>query len=642
MLKNRGIAFRLGAPALLGSALIFMVIFGTVYLHSRATLLKNVEADARNLGFRIVHQIETVLVPVEKMVLNLAMLMEEEGISKERMLTLQKKSLQNNPEIFASAIAFEPYGFDPGLCYFAPYYLRRGKELELSYLGSQDYRYFSHDWYQIPKETGKPAWSEPYFDDGGGNIPMVTFSAPLFLEKKRDLQFLGVTTADISLEWLEKIVSSLRVFETGYGFILSANGTFISHPEKRWIMNETLFSIAEARSDSVLRGIGKQMIQGESGFIRVTKATAGKNGYFFFAPIKHSAWSLGIFFPEDEMLADLYTLNRQLLLLAASGLLLLALVIWLVTKTITRPLTSLTGVARQMATGNLQLAVPGLDCGGEVGVLAKTFASMQDSLNMHIRGLLETTAAKERMESELNIARDIQMGLLPKIFPPFPDAPEFDLYALLQSAWEVGGDLYDFYRIDEERVCFVLGDVSGKGVPASLFMAVTMTLIKMTAAGGLSPDKILEEVNRQLSRDNSSCMFVTLFCGVLHTGSGEVWYANGGHNPPVVLRNNEKASYLEGTDGMLLGAMEDVSYAMKRMVLAPGEGLLLYSDGVTEAMNEGDELYSEERLLEVLDDLGRQTPEATVKAVMESVLVFAGKAPQADDITLMMVRYSGG
>ena len=641
MFKNRGIAFRLGAPVLLGCVIIFLVIFGTGYFHSREAILRNVENDARNLGLRIVYQIESVLAPIEKMPENIAMQLEEPGSSKEKLLKILRKSLMHSPDIFGSAIAFEPYEFDPSSCYFAPYYARKGNELALSYLDGDNYRYIYHDWYQIPKETKKPSWSEPYFDDGGGNIPMVTFSVPFFQKEKRNHHFMGVVTADISLVWLTKIISSMKIYQTGYGFILSANGTFVSHPKKRWIMNETIFSIAEARSDTALRSIGKQMIKGQSAFVSFSQGPDGENGFLYFAPIKYSDWSLGIFFPEAELMSDLYALNRQLLFLAAGGLLLLALVVWLVAQTITRPLSELTGVARLMATGNLQIAIPSLQAGGEVGILAKSFEHLKNSLNVHIKGLLEATAAKERMESELNIAGDIQMSLLPKIFPPFPDVPEFEIYAFLQPAREVGGDLYDFYRIDDERVCFVLGDVSGKGVPASLFMAVTMTLIKMTAAGGLPPDKILQEVNAQLSRDNDSCMFVTLFCGILNTSNGEVWYANGGHNPPVLLQNTEKPTFLPGTDGMLLGAMEDITYTMKRLVLAPGESLLLYSDGVTEAMNENEELYSDEHFLEFLEKLGNRSPEATIAAVMQSVLAFAGKAPQADDITLMMVRYSG-
>ncbi|EKD39176.1 MAG: Protein serine/threonine phosphatase, partial [uncultured bacterium] len=313
MLKNRTIAFRLGAPVLLGSAVIFLVIFGTGYLHSRETILRNVEKDARNLGFRVVYQIESVLAPVEKMAVNLAMQMEEPDITKERLLKMVRRSLLANPEIFGSAVAFEPYGFDPSACFFAPYFTRKDNEAKLSYLGGDDYRYFYYDWYQIPKETGKPSWSEPYFDEGGGNIPMVTFSVPLFHERNRDRRFIGVVTADISLIWLEKILSAMRIYQTGYGFILSPNGTFITHPQKPWIMNETIFSIAEAWEDMELRRIGKRMIQGESGYVRLSERTMGKNGFLFFAPIGYSDWSLGIFFPEAELMAELHGLNRQLL-----------------------------------------------------------------------------------------------------------------------------------------------------------------------------------------------------------------------------------------------------------------------------------------------------------------------------------------
>ena len=228
MLKNRGIAFRLGAPVLLGSVCIFLVIFGTGYFHSRETILQNVEKDARNIGLRIVHQIESVLAPVEKMPTNIAVQLEDPSISKENILIMLRKTLLTNPEIFGSAIAFEPYAFDPATYYFAPYFARNGNSLAFSYLGGDQYRYFFSDWYQIPKETRKPCWSEPYFDDGGGNIPMVTFSiCTFFQDNGRHRHFVGVVTADISLLWLEKIVSSLQIYKTGYGFILSRNGTFV-------------------------------------------------------------------------------------------------------------------------------------------------------------------------------------------------------------------------------------------------------------------------------------------------------------------------------------------------------------------------------------------------------------------------------
>jgi phosphoserine phosphatase RsbU/P len=638
MIKNGGIAFRMGAPVLVGSALVFLVIFTMGYQDSRKTILRNVEENAQNLARRIAHRIELVLAPVEKVPENLDIVLETFDLNETKIIEVLSGTLHINPDVFGAAIAFEPYAFDSSHLYFSPYLSRKGKGFQVTKLGGKDYHYFYQDWYQIPRETGKSSWSEPYFDEGGGDIPMATYSLPFYRAKEGTPQFTGVITADISLEWLEKIVSDIHVLQTGYGFIVSQNGTFIAHPQKSWVLNETIFSIAEARDDAMLRAIGKRMIAGESGFFPFSGDISKRAGFLYLTPIGFSNWSLGIFFPKNELMADLETFRRTAISLGLSGLLVLVLVVWLVARTITHPLRILSSVARDMATGNLEIQVPLPKTGDEVAVLAQSLDFMKNSLKNHIRDLLASTIAKEHIESELTIAREIQMGLLPKTFPLLPDLPAFDLYALLKPAREVGGDLYDFYRIDDERVCFFLGDVSGKGVPAALFMAVTMTLIKMTATKGLSPDCILKDVNAQLSRNNDTGMFVTLFCGIINIRTRELWYSNGGHNPPVLLPSTGKATFLEGTDGLLLGAMEDIDYTMKRIILTAGEGLFLYSDGVTEAMDEKESLYSEERLIDCLNAMGGLSSEEVVNGVIKSVLSFAGAAAQADDITAMMVR----
>ncbi len=642
MKKTRGIAFRLGAPVLAGAALIFMAVLAVGYIQSRETILREVESNARNTAQQTVRRIESVLSPVEKMPESLAGVLQSLALTEGQIENVLQNALVDTPNIYGAAIAFEPYGFDASQRFFSPYLSRSGEDFRLHWLGGEDYNYFQQEWYQVPRETGLAYWSEPYFDEGGGDILMCTYSAPFFKKEGGGQKVAGVVTADISLDWLKDIVGGIHILQSGYGFIISGSGNFIVHPEAGWVMNETIFSVAEARVDMTLRSIGKQMIGGESGFVPFNGDVSGKEGYLYFAPVSADGWSLGIFFPEDELMTNLSDFNRKGILLFCGGLLLLFLVVWLVARTITRPLTALSGVAREMATGNLEIEVPNLTRGGEVGVLAESLNYMKDSLKNHIRDLLETNAAKERIESELNIAREIQMGLVPKIFPPFPDITGLDLHALIQPAREVGGDLYDFYRIDDERICLVLGDVSGKGVPASLFMAVTMTLMKMTAAKGLGPHEILKEVNSQLSRDNDAGMFVTLFCGILNSRTGEFLYANGGHNPPVLLRNSGEVVYMEGTGGVLLGAMDDLDYEMKRLTLAPGEGIFIYSDGVTEAMDVDENLYSDERLIDVLS--GERPPSSTgiVDRVMESVLAFAGDAPQADDITMMAVRFLGG
>ncbi|MCD6297838.1 MAG: PP2C family protein-serine/threonine phosphatase, partial [Deltaproteobacteria bacterium] len=276
-----------------------------------------------------------------------------------------------------------------------------------------------------------------------------------------------------------------------------------------------------------------------------------------------------------------------------------------------------------------------------VGKLTHSFGDMKSSLKQYIEELTETTAAKERIESELKIAHDIQMGMLPKIFPPFPNRKEFDIYATIVPARDVGGDLYDFFFLDEDHLCFSVGDVSGKGVPASLFMAITQTLVKTKATKGLISATVLSRVNEDLSLDNPSLMFVTLFLGILNIRTGELEYCNGGHNPPYIIRANGELEPVETTNGMALGVVKDFHYKSKKVVLQKGDTIFLYSDGVTEAMNDKDELFTEERLekgLKVLKDMPIQE---LINGIMDKLRAFSKGAPQSDDITMMRLKFYG-
>ena len=297
-------------------------------------------------------------------------------------------------------------------------------------------------------------------------------------------------------------------------------------------------------------------------------------------------------------------------------------------------------VTKTIATGNLDIELPVVKSGDEVGKLSTAFQYMKDSLKEYIQQLTETTASKERIESELKIAHDIQMSILPKIFPPFPEREEFNIYAVIEPAREVGGDFYDFFFTDDEHFCFVIGDVSGKGIPASLFMAVTKTLIKATALKGIPPGEILTEVNRELSQGNDSCMFATILCGILNTKTGAVSYANGGHNSPFLIRRNNEVAILEGKRGLVVGAMEDRVYETEPFTLQPGDALYLYTDGVTEAMNEKGELFSDERLKKEIIELQGRPIQETIAGIMKGVVSFSHGVPQSDDITMMMIQFT--
>jgi sigma-B regulation protein RsbU (phosphoserine phosphatase) len=625
----------------MSSAFIFLVIFSYDYFFSRRMIEKNIENQARTLVLATVNRIEKILLSVEKVPENLSSFLEKGSYDRRELLELLRTVVEKNQEIYGAAIAFEPHAFDRETPHFAPYFYQGAEKIEFVDLGNKSYKYLHWDWYQIPKELNRRQWTEPYFDEGGGNIVMATYAVPFYRKGGGKREFMGIVTADVSLAWLQEAVSSIKVLQTGYGFLISRNGTLVTHPLKELIMNETIFGVAEARGDPHLREVGRRMIRGESGFFPFRSISPEKDYWIYYTPLPSNGWSLAVLFPQDELTADIDRLSRIVIVLGGIGLLLLSLAVTLIARSIARPLRAMAGATEAIATGNLDIELPALRSKDEVGRLTDSFNHMKTSLKQYIKELTETTAAKERIESELKVAHDIQMSLLPKVFPPFPHREEFDIYAVIDPAREVGGDFYDFFFVDDEHLCFVIGDVSGKGVPASLFMAVTKTLIKATSSQGIAPGEILTRVNWELSQENDSCMFVTIFCGILNTTSGEIFYSNGGHNDPFILRKGNEAAWLEGNRGLVVGAMEQTVYETCQTILQPGESIFLYTDGVTEALNTREELFSDDRLRKKISFLQAHPPEEVISGVAEEIARFSNHMPQADDIAMMMIRFHG-
>jgi serine phosphatase RsbU (regulator of sigma subunit)/anti-sigma regulatory factor (Ser/Thr protein kinase) len=269
-------------------------------------------------------------------------------------------------------------------------------------------------------------------------------------------------------------------------------------------------------------------------------------------------------------------------------------------------------------------------------------AGLSDHITVALeRGrLIEAYVEKERLEEGLKLAHDIQMSMLPKTFPPFPQRRELDIFAAITPAKKVGGDFYDFFFLDEDRLCFAIGDVSGKGVPAALFMAVVKTLFKAIASRVENPTDILSTVNQEICRDNDFQMFTTLFCGILNTRTGEIKYSNGGHNPPYHISRGG-VQQVPKTGGRVLGLVEESTYGSGRLVLGPGETIVLYTDGVTEAMDPEGKFFSEQRLESILTQTKFASARKQLEHLTNQITLFAAGAEQADDITALAIRYLG-
>jgi serine phosphatase RsbU (regulator of sigma subunit) len=269
------------------------------------------------------------------------------------------------------------------------------------------------------------------------------------------------------------------------------------------------------------------------------------------------------------------------------------------------------------------------------------FELIQLTIKRSLENLTSTVAEKERIEADLRIAHDIQQNMLPQIFPAFPDRSEFDIFASMEPAKEVGGDFYDFFFNGQGKLCFLIGDVSGKGVPAALFMTIAKILLKSEALRNLTPDEILYNVNNIICPDNETSMFVTILCAILDTQTGELLVCNAGHNPPLIHDGGKDFKYMHLPRNFVLGPMEDTKFTPHSMVLKPNDILFMYTDGVTEAMNKKGQLFSEERLERILCNLRNKSVTEIIHGVKEEVEKFSKGAQPSDDITMIALKFCG-
>jgi sigma-B regulation protein RsbU (phosphoserine phosphatase) len=342
-------------------------------------------------------------------------------------------------------------------------------------------------------------------------------------------------------------------------------------------------------------------------------------------------------------------LVRLFLILSGVTAVLILLLIRIVNRAVVKPINQLAAAAVSYVTdrntagrANDRSLLEQLEIhtGDEVENLSNAMKQMERDITGYIQNLTAVTAEKERIGAELDVATKIQASMLPRIFPPFPERAEFDLYATMQPAKEVGGDFYDFFLVDANTLVVVMADVSGKGVPAALFMVIAKTLIKNNTQAGKSPKEVFETVNNILCENNEADMFVTAFLGYLDIPTGKFTYVNAGHNPPLLCANG-RYGWLKSKVNFVLAGMEDTRYDQYEIALIPGDGIFLYTDGVTEAVNPREELYGESQLLDTVNGFLELSPREFIVRTKKEIEAFASGTEQADDITMLTLKYKG-
>ena len=369
-------------------------------------------------------------------------------------------------------------------------------------------------------------------------------------------------------------------------------------------------------------------------------------------PVLHADGTMAGYVMADISMNDVMDTRQNFLitlvaLLAAVAVVFLVAFLVILRRMVIRPIDQLTQATgafiqnneQELAAGTASVNVPAIRTGDEVELLADSFRKMEEDMISYIRSFVAVTAEKERIGAELNVATQIQADMLPRIFPAFPERKEFDIYATMDPAKEVGGDFYDFFLVDDDHLAVVIADVSGKGVPAALFMVIAKTLIKNHAQNRESPGSVFTQTNEQLCEGNDAGLFVTAWMGVLEISTGKFVYVNAGHNPPLLKRAGGQFEWLRSRPGFVLAGMEGIRYRENTLQLEPGDALYLYTDGVTEATNGSQELFGEERLQTALNEEPDLPVHRLLPKIKGCIDTFVGEAEQFDDITMLGLHY---
>lgn len=628
--RRRSFAQRLSIIVIVLNSILFIGVLAIVAQTCRHLIAEEATKSATNLLDATIADVEKELHSVEVATANTAWLVEGHENDEEYLRNITRKLVESNAHIVGSAVAFIA-DYHPGRHYYSPYSWIDAETQEIKYrhLGSETYDYFLMDWFQIPFLTRKPCWTEPYYDDEGGEQWICTYSRPIF---DKNGKLYAIVTADISLEWLSRKFDAVHPYKDSFTILVSRNGSYVSAPNRSWLRGATIFSVAAEKEDESAWNTATDMILGEKGSCEFTND--GKSYFSVYGPLSNG-WSASIICPYRSVLARTLEMNLVVIIMAVAGLFVLFLLCRASIGRVASPLRAFSESAMNIAKGDFNTRLPEIKTNDEIMQLRDSFEYMQESLTQYIQDLKTTTAGKQRLQSELNIAHDIQMQMLAK---NFEDIKLADVFADIHPAKEVGGDLYDVIARGD-TLYFAVGDVSGKGVSAALFMAITRSALRFVGGVGISLSDMAYKINRNITASNESGMFVTLLLARIDMKTRMMDYCNAGHNPPVIIPRNGAPYFLPLISNLVVGIVDDFQYEPQSRQMQEGDTIVLYTDGVTEAEAPNKDQYGEKRLMEWARTI---TPEMSAQEATDSLMAdirhFTRGNEQNDDITIVVIR----
>ena len=634
---RRKLSVRVSLWVVFFAAVVFIAALGFLFYQSRETVRQEAVNRATQILDKTSLRVEGILNRVEVANKMTLWLVERHPENADSMFVYSRGILLNNPDFYNCSIAFEPNYFKDRGRYFSAYSKCDGDSIRTIQGGNDSYQYFFADWYLMPILLDHPCWTEPYmdYDVQTNTSEMVTSYCQSV--KDRNGQVIGVVNTSLSLNWLSQTISAVKPYPHSYSIMIGRGGTYFVHPDTAKITRQTIFTQTIEQPDTALSSLGYAMQRGEQGMKRMS--LNGENCYVFYKPLGQTGCSMAIVCPETDIFGGFDRLRHTVMAIVFVGLLLmLFFFIRIITRELS-PLRRLAHEAETIASGQFDAELPNFNRVDEIGQLSNSFGNMQQSLVKYIGELRDTTAQKASIERDIHIASGIQMGMLPTNFPTYPDRDDVQIYASLFPAKEVGGDLFDFFFRDE-KLYFCIGDVSGKGVPASLYMAVTRSIFRTVSATETMPDRIVSTINKTMAEMNDTNMFVTLFVGVLDLRMGHLYYCNAGHDAPLLI--GAGVGFLTCNANIPVGFHPSWQYTLQETQIFTGTTIFLFTDGLTEAMNATKEQFRMESVNDVAVKAHaehQQEPHQLIDLMTEAVGQFVGGAEQSDDLTMMAIQY---
>ncbi|WP_321373681.1 SpoIIE family protein phosphatase [uncultured Draconibacterium sp.] len=481
-------------------------------------------------------------------------------------------------------------------------------------------------------------WSEPYLCERSNSV-VVAYCAPIIINSTTNQEIrVGEVICELSLDELNKDVNSLKIGEEGFAFLLSKEGVYITHPRQDWVLNKSIYELSNkvykgdvsTTSDSILVNAKPGTLIAYPELLNYEKALV------YYTPVQQNGWILVSVVPYRELFEPLYMPVLQMLFFSVLGILIIYLT---VTYIINRQIKPLSDVTQQLKRFS-NLTGPYKDIPeNEVIQVAESLNYMKSWYEKYLQTQSDEKKKREQRQEDMRQASEIQHSFIKTVYPAFPDRTDIDLFSTYKPARGVSGDLFDYFFIDDDHLVLTMGDVSGKGVPAAFFMSVAQTTIKTNA---LEPkaNTIVKNVNNELCTSNQHQFFVTLFLGVLNLKTGNLEYCNAAHTPGYILKGNGELVGLDQSHGLPLGLYPDKSYGSANIKMEKNETLILFTDGVTEMLNENDQQYGILRFEENIKSLAGQKPQEMVERLEKSFKIFRGNALQSDDITMLIFSYN--